>query len=68
MLRFSCTFVDSFWNWVPIKKTIEGKLHKCQTLHLGITIRLIDRLQGLWNEIRMTNLGKITFEVNFGTY
>jgi hypothetical protein len=38
--------VDSFRDRVPIKKTTQGRLNESQILHLGVTIRLIDRSQG----------------------
>ena len=38
--------VDRFLLWVPIKKTTQGRPNECQVVHLGITIKLIDRSQG----------------------
>ena len=42
---FISATVDRFLDWVPIKKTTQGRLNKCQILHLSVTIRLIDRSQ-----------------------
>ena len=36
--------VDGFLVWVPLNKTIHGRLNKCQ-IGLSVTIRLIDRSQ-----------------------
>ena len=74
--RFKCCvyvvkfllFVDRFLVWIPIKKTTQRRLSQCHILHLGITIRLIDRSQGWHNKISRTNQGETTFEVSFGTY
>jgi hypothetical protein len=60
--------VDSFRDRVPIKKTTQGRLNESQILHLGVTIRLIDRSQGKKNKISITNPKKTTVEVSFRTY
>jgi hypothetical protein len=54
--------VDRIFTWVQIKKNTQGRPNECQIVYLGITIKLIDRSQGNYNEIRTTFLNELAFK------
>jgi hypothetical protein len=54
--------VVRIFTWVPIKKNTQGRPNECQIVYLGITIKLIDRSQRDYNEIRTTFLNELAFK------
>jgi hypothetical protein len=42
VVEYNCRW---FLDWVPVKKTTLGRLNGCQTFHLSVIIKLIDKSQ-----------------------
>ena len=60
--------VDRIFTWVQIKKNPQGRPNECQIVYLGITIKLINRSQGNYKEIRTTFLNELAFRGVFIHY
>jgi hypothetical protein len=60
--EWSNTIVVRIFTWVQIKKNTQGRPNKCQIVYLGITIKLIDRSQRDYNEIRTTFLNELALK------
>jgi hypothetical protein len=53
--------VVGIFTWVSIKKNTLGRPNECPNVYLRITIKLIDRSQGNYNDIRTTFLNELAF-------
>jgi hypothetical protein len=53
--------VVRIFTWVQIKKNTQGRPNECQIVYLGMTIKLIDRAQGNYDEIKTTFLNELAF-------